>query len=192
MRINLLSMCALALPLVTGCEALIPLIVASTSGGSDPEITYPYTEDGEYLPMDQVPIDVTLLDASGMVGGLDLAALELEPSGFVYGTSTHLQISAPDPSQSDELGIVDIFVELCPIEDVIENGETTTAFVALTACNVETGCYDASPSMDVLVEEDELGVRTIEIDYPGPDGEPVHLALEYPPPTELATEGSEP
>ncbi len=184
MRIKLLSTCVLALPLVTGCEALIPLIVASTSGdGSDPAIVYPYTEEGGYSPMEPLAIEVTVLEASGWVGGLDLAAVELEPSGYVYGTSTHLQIRGLDPSHSDG---VDIFVELCPIEDVIENGETTTAFLALMACDAAAGCYDASGAMEVLVEEDGLGVRTIEIDYPGPLGEEVHLALAYPPPADLA------
>ncbi len=176
MRSELLSMCALMIPALTGCELMVPLALAAGGAGSAPIPDYGY---------ETVELEVEIVEASGRVGEVDLATTPLVPTGWLSGTSTTFALQAeavPDPRDGTSVDPALVQLDLCPVEDVMLNGDASSAFVYLVACEASGACLDGASALHVAVREDDAGRRTVVADTVLEDGAPLHLVLAYPSP----------
>jgi hypothetical protein len=198
---------ALGVSLLSGCEVLIPLLIAQeASDDYDDEYTDPYYGDPYYSDpyYDETlygqPFEIEVESLRGQIGGLtlgdDMTSVTTQGTQNYTSANFALMVGA-DPEEMPEAERMDpyttypgadlqVWLDVCPIDDVVGGGPVSNpegGFLNLSVCT-ETSCLDGySGNLQIEVEELEGGVRrvTATSDWGGDDN--MELTLRYVPPS---------
>jgi len=153
----------------TGCEMMIPLMLAE----GDESTGIPDYGAGDGWETTELEVELDTLE-------LDLGTSTLDPAlsvqGQLVGQSTFFEIQ----SELDQDVPVFITVELCPIDDVIDYGDVSSAlrYVSVTAGDEARWADSYDMHVEVTESSNDLE-RTVHIDAVFPEGGHIDLTLRY-------------
>lgn len=168
---------------LSGCEVLIPLWIASENGSPTAYEGYDgYWDDSSY---ETVALDVELEQLSGVVEGrpIDLPMGAIDSQGTRSGASANFSLtSAPAMTEpDDELSVV---LDVCPIDEYASGGpisDPSSSYLNLYVCRGDD-CLDTwgwGSIVEVDVADDATGRRRVVADSLWPDGSQLSFTLSY-------------
>jgi hypothetical protein len=161
--------------LASGCELALPILLA-TSGGGSPGYDEPYAYEDQQL-------EVQLIDLRGRVGdrALDMPMGELDAQGSQYGASANFALTrAPETTESADDDVY-VMLDVCPIDEYADGGpisDPSSAYLGLTVCN-GFDCRDGWDSTLEIEVADAGANRDVTAHASWEDGSEVTLALRY-------------
>jgi hypothetical protein len=176
-RIALIGALVAVAGVATGCELAIAAYAAVKASEDDTyyDESYAYDDTDYYYDYTYAPLDVTLEEASAEIGGVRI--LLTTATGEQYGTSSSFEASNGGSTWEGDF----IYVDLCPIEDVMRGTTTASTFINVSACSGLDCRYWSGLDTGLEVAVVDMGDRTRIVDTFGTseDGSTVSLTLRY-------------